>query len=174
MEWMGVGVGLQTGKRIGVGGRRSVAWPDLMIEGGRRADELDMVEGEMVNEGVHERATGLHHITTLLPVDAQIHLTASVKSEDIIVNSLYSETLPHFTVDFLTAASDIFMRKTGMSTMDTVCCASSYKYACNVALIPLLIAILRNPSSRSTSCGSEVCNQAFQILSHDTGIKSMP
>jgi len=49
---MGVGVKLQTGRKINVGGRRSVAWPDLMMEGGRRRNA---VEDEMVDGGVRKR-----------------------------------------------------------------------------------------------------------------------
>jgi len=52
MESMGVGVKLQTGRKISVGDRRSVAWPDLMMEGGRRRNEVD---DEMVDGGVRKR-----------------------------------------------------------------------------------------------------------------------
>ena len=49
-----MGVKLGTGRRIGAGGRRSAAWPDLVVGLGGRRDELDMVKGKMADGRVGE------------------------------------------------------------------------------------------------------------------------
>jgi len=42
-----------------------------------------------------------------------------------------------------------------MLTMDPVCCASSYKYACNIALIPLLLVSRFIHAPRCTKHGDD-------------------
>jgi len=74
MEGMGwgreVGVRLGRGRRISAGGRRSAAWPGLVLRVGRRRDELDMVEGEMADGRVCERTGERGESGRRVPSDA--------------------------------------------------------------------------------------------------------